>query len=59
MYYLVSIITSNLCRVLDSVKNGTRMPETPYSVLQVAAKGQQSVYNMFKKDKFQENQAEI
>ncbi|KAI9740938.1 MAG: hypothetical protein M1818_004544 [Claussenomyces sp. TS43310] len=36
-------------KVLDSIKNGKRLPETQYSILKMAAKGQQSVYGMFKR----------
>ncbi|KUJ11925.1 uncharacterized protein LY89DRAFT_673732 [Mollisia scopiformis] len=35
--------------VLESIKAGKRLPETQFSNLKVAAKGQQSVYGMFKK----------
>lgn len=41
--------TNVLCRVLESVKMGKRISETPYTNLKVAAKSQQSVYGMFKK----------
>lgn len=34
---------------LESMKTGRRLPETQFSNLKVAAKGQQSVYSMFKK----------
>lgn len=34
---------------LESIKAGKRLPETQFSNLKVAAKGQQSVYSMFKK----------
>lgn len=37
-------------RVLESVKAGTRLPETPFADLRVAAKGQQSVYGIFKQN---------
>jgi hypothetical protein len=36
-------------RVLESIKVGRRLPETQFSNLKVSAKGQQSVYGMFKK----------
>lgn len=36
-------------RALESIKAGKRIPETQFSNLKVAAKGQQSVYGMFKK----------
>lgn len=35
--------------VLESIKVGKRLPETQYTNLKVAPKGQQSVYGMFKK----------
>ncbi|PMD27392.1 hypothetical protein NA56DRAFT_561796 [Hyaloscypha hepaticicola] len=35
--------------VLESLKLGKRLPETQFTNLKVAAKGQQSVYGMFKK----------
>jgi hypothetical protein len=38
-----------LCRVLQSLKLGKRLPESQFTTLKVAAKGQQSVYGMFKK----------
>jgi hypothetical protein len=38
-----------LGRVLESLKAGKRLQETPFANLKVAAKGQQSVYDMFKK----------
>jgi hypothetical protein len=38
-----------LYRVLESLKLGKRLPETQFANLKVAAKGQQSVYGMFKK----------
>jgi hypothetical protein len=34
-------------RVLESIKNGKRLPETEYTNLKVVAKGQRSVYSMF------------
>jgi len=34
---------------LESLKFGKRLPETQFSILKLAAKGQQSVYSMFKK----------
>jgi hypothetical protein len=37
-----------VCRALESLKLGKRLPETQFSNLKVAAKGQQSVYSMFK-----------
>lgn len=36
-------------RVLESLKAGKRLPETSFSNLKVAPKGQSSVYSMFKK----------
>lgn len=40
---------AELTRVLESIKAGKRMPEAQFSNLKIAAKGQQSVYGMFKK----------
>jgi hypothetical protein len=36
-------------RILESLKLGKRLPETQFTNLKLAAKGQQSVYGMFKK----------
>lgn len=36
-------------RVLESLKAGKRQSEARFVTLKIAAKGQQSVYNMFKK----------
>jgi hypothetical protein len=38
-------------RVLESLKAGKRQAEGPYANLKIAAKGQRSVYSMFKKPK--------
>lgn len=35
-------------RVLESIKAGKRLPEAGFANLSVAAKGQQSVYGLFK-----------
>jgi hypothetical protein len=35
-------------RVLESLKAGKRQAEAPFINLKIAAKGQQSVYNLFK-----------
>jgi hypothetical protein len=35
-------------RVLESMKAGKRLSETPFAKLELAAKGQQSVYSIFK-----------
>lgn len=43
------LLCSHLGRVLESLKAGKRLQETPFANLKVAAKGQQSVYDMFKK----------
>ena len=42
-------ILTLLYRVLESLKHGKRLPEVQFTNLKVAAKGQQSVYGMFKK----------
>ena len=42
-------IMLNLLRVLQCLKLGRRLPEAQFSNLKIAAKGQQSVYGMFKK----------
>jgi hypothetical protein len=39
---------NQLVRVLESIKAGRRLPETPFTNLKVAARGEQSVYSMFK-----------
>lgn len=36
-------------RVIESIKAGKRLSEAQFSNLKVAAKGQQTVYDMFKK----------
>jgi hypothetical protein len=36
-------------RALESLKAGKRQAEAPYVNLKIAPKGQQSVYNIFKK----------
>lgn len=36
-------------RVLESLKGGKRQAEAPFVNLKIAAKGQQSVYSIFKK----------
>jgi hypothetical protein len=35
--------------VLESLKHGKRLPEAQFTNLKIAAKGQQSVYGIFKK----------
>lgn len=47
--FILCGLLTGLHRVLESVKNGKRLSETQFSNLKVAAKGQQSVYDMFKK----------
>ncbi len=37
-----------LIRVLESIKAGKRLPEAQFSTMKLSAKGQQSVYGMFK-----------
>lgn len=36
-------------RVLKSIKAGKRLPEAPFAPMRMAAKGQKSVYGMFKR----------
>lgn len=36
-------------RVLESIKAGKRLPEAQFSTMRIAAKGQKSVYGMFKR----------
>lgn len=36
-------------RVLESIKAGKRLPEARFSTMRIAAKGQKSVYGMFKR----------
>jgi hypothetical protein len=43
----ILLLTYN--RVLESLKAGKRLPETPFISLPLTAKGQKSVYSMFKK----------
>lgn len=45
---LTKFDANSLDRVLESLKAGRRLPETPFTNLKIAAKGQQSVYSMFK-----------
>jgi len=47
--YSFTTITNSLFRALESLKAGKRLSETPYTILKVAAKSQQSVYSMFTK----------
>lgn len=41
---IVLCIQANMCRVLESLKAGIRLPEARFSNVKVAAKGQGSVY---------------
>lgn len=38
-----------LCRVLESIKAGKRLPEARFSNMSIAPKGQNSVYGIFKR----------
>lgn len=44
---LTVLVMADLCRVLESIKAGTRLAESRFAVLSVAPKGQRSAANMF------------
>lgn len=46
--HVVLLLPTDMCRVLESIKAGRRLPESRFSPLKLAAKSQNSVVGMLR-----------